>query len=226
MTPEQEALIEELRFKWLAIGTCTDPADRSRAEKGVIGAYQMAELDPPKEFYWVPSPREGVRLAAQWIKDNEMRPMGHPDLPAVTEEDCQRALGITCYGQHDAGWHAFYEFLAPKLPEKIARLEAQQEIAKSCHWWWPFQNGAILCERPEYSAVDDEGRPHSIDGPCLRYRDGLELYAWHGTCVEPAIIKNPGSITVEMIQKQSDTSLKRAYVELAPTAVGILCREL
>lgn len=226
LTPEQEARMEELRIKWLAIGTCTDPADRPRAEKGVIGAYQMADLEPPKEFYWVMSPREGVKLAAQWIKCNEMRPSGHPDLPEVNEEDCQRALGISCYGQDDAGWHAFYEFLADKLPDKIARLEPQREIAKSCHWWWPFQNGAILCERPEFVAVDDEGRPHNIDRLCRRYRDGLEIYAWHGTCVEPEIIKNPRAITVDMIRNQSDTVLKKAYLELAPTAVAILSGEI
>jgi len=59
LTPEHEAQIAPTRDRWLRIGLSTEPADRARAQAGVVAAYQAANLPPPKLFIWLQSPLAG-----------------------------------------------------------------------------------------------------------------------------------------------------------------------
>lgn len=55
LTPAQEALLPAWRDRWFRIGTCTDPADRPRAEAAIAAMY--AELGrPAPRFVWTASP--------------------------------------------------------------------------------------------------------------------------------------------------------------------------
>ena len=56
LTPEQQAQLEVYAKKWRDIGLSTEPANRPEAEKGVTLAYELAGLDPPKEYVWFESP--------------------------------------------------------------------------------------------------------------------------------------------------------------------------
>lgn len=222
VTPEMMAEMIACRDKWIAIGLDTTPANHGNAEDGLYGAYEVAGKKRPYEIHWVDSPHQGIILAAQWIAGDEMLPWGDPKLPQVSSDDIIKALGLSCYGQFDAGWHAFYEYLQPYLPDKISKLEPQREIAKNGHWWWPFDNGAIMCERPTCIHTEPEGRLHCSTGPAIHYPDNFSLFSYKGTQVSEQAILNPRSITPKMISEISDTAEKKAYMELAPTIVGIL----
>lgn len=225
VTPEMMAEMIKCRDKWIAIGLDTTPANHAKAEDGLNGAYEVAGKKRPYEIHWVASPHQGIILAAQWIAGDNMLPWGDPKLPQVSKDDVIKALGLSCYGQFDAGWHAFYEYLQPYLPDKISKLEPQREIAKYGHWWWPFDNGAIMCERPTCINVDGEGRLNCLTGPAIHYVDAFSLFAYHGTQVPDTAILNPRSITPEQIRQQSDSAMKKALMELAPTIVGILAED-
>ncbi len=56
LTPEQIAKFPEYVEKWTAIGLCTDPADRPKAEIAINKCYQLAGLTPPKKIVWCDSP--------------------------------------------------------------------------------------------------------------------------------------------------------------------------
>lgn len=60
LTPEQEALMPVVRDEWLAIGHCTEPADRPMAEEGLVMAYKAADLAPPPHILWFDSPLAGL----------------------------------------------------------------------------------------------------------------------------------------------------------------------
>lgn len=225
VTPEMQAAMIACRDKWVAIGLDTTPANHQLAEEGLCEAYAVAEKPLPKEIHWVRSPHQGIILAAQWIVGDDVLPWGDPKLPKVSKDDTIKALGLSCYGQFDAGWHAFYEYLEPYLPDKISKLEPQRKIAKNGHWWWPFENAAIMCERPLCIHVDGEGRLHNISGAAMAYPDGFEIYCYHGTQVPEDAINHPERITPAVIANQQDSSLKKALNELAPVIVNILCRK-
>lgn len=74
-----------------------------------------------------------------------------------------------------------------------AGWEAQRAVGA---WWLVGEDVAILCERPWRLARDDQGRLHHPDGPALAYRDGFEVYAWHGVRVPRPIIAHPETLSV------------------------------
>ncbi len=80
LTPEQEALLEVVRDEWLAVGFCTDRAQRPEAEGGVKKAYEAANLEPPKKVLWFESPLAGflattcLLLPAEVAKRNFEKP--------------------------------------------------------------------------------------------------------------------------------------------------------
>jgi hypothetical protein len=61
---EQLLALGKLRDEWRDVALATGPADRPRAERGLILAYEEAGLPPPKTIRWTGSPQEGARLAA------------------------------------------------------------------------------------------------------------------------------------------------------------------
>src|SRR5215468_2102181 len=50
LTPDQEKELVKFMEEWLAVGLCTDPADRTKAEQVITGFY--ARLGKPKPYFW------------------------------------------------------------------------------------------------------------------------------------------------------------------------------
>ena len=55
LTDTQIAAMGDIRDEWVAIGRCTDPADRPRAEAAIVAMYASANLAPPR-VVWCGSP--------------------------------------------------------------------------------------------------------------------------------------------------------------------------
>ena len=97
--------------------------------------------------------------------------------------------------------------------EREAQVDARLELARSAGPWWALHGLAIVSERPLVLRRDDRGRPHRADGPAIAWADGLETHAWHGVAVEPWIVTDPGRITVEAIDAESNVEVRRVLVE-------------
>lgn len=72
----------------------------------------------------------------------------------------------------------------------------------------------IVSDFPEIILKDEENRPHCENGPSHRWRDGWELYHWHGTQVPEEWIKGRDSLTPEIALKQENMELRRAACEI------------
>jgi hypothetical protein len=62
-------------------------------------------------------------------------------------------------------------------------FRAASEIARSSGLWWPYENAAILCDRPSQIHLNHRRVPHREDGPAVVYRDGWQVFAWNGKAV-------------------------------------------
>ena len=88
------------------------------------------------------------------------------------------------------------------------------ELARSgCGWWRPFENVVILTERPLEIRRDEEHRLHCEDGPAVAYKDGFNLYAWHGVRVNKNTIMHPEDITTDQILKEENQEIRRVMLE-------------
>ncbi|MFF8837247.1 DUF6745 domain-containing protein [Streptomyces sp. NPDC015130] len=109
-------------------------------------------------------------------------------------------------GQHDAAWLAAFEGRG----ERLAGLAA---VAEHAGWWWPFENVAVVGERPVELHRDEAGRLDRGDGPALAYADGFALHAWRGMSVAADFLAGLAGLTPERIRAEENAELRRVMLE-------------
>jgi hypothetical protein len=72
---------------------------------------------------------------------------------------------------------------------------------------------ALVVRKPTLLERDAQGRLHSASGPCIRYRDGWGVYAWHGVRVPEKLILYPGQVTREDWTQERNVEVRRAIQE-------------
>lgn len=119
------------------------------------------------------------------------------------------------YGQHDAAWLAGFDFLGRVAPHAsaVGKLAGLARVARAAGWWWPFEQVAVVSERPTVLARDDQGRLHGEDGPAIAYSDGLALHCWRGLPVPADLIGRLDQLTVERIHAEQNLELRRVLTE-------------
>lgn len=200
LSPEQEAQMKVYAAKWLAIGLDTSPADKPRAERALVECYKNGGLEPPQSFRWFGSPREMLKAASE-LKNSL---------------DTNTLIQECIYGQHDAGWLSFYDFFREVvgLTEETGKLTGLIEFAKSAGWALPMEKECWVSDRPCILKQDDRQRLHSLQGPALAFRDGVEIYSVHGVLVPSDIVKSPHLITVERIEAEVNAEIRRVMLDL------------
>lgn len=187
LTPEQEEELVKWRAKWLAVGTCTDPADRPRAEAAIKEMYTLIEEEPP-EFRWIDGPAQMKPLSGSFWGQHEAHWIAFYLF-------CADVLGVE------------YE------PKRDKQLRLWAEVARSCGWWWPYRGSCVISERPEVQKLDERGLVHCSDGPAIRCRDGWEVYAIHGVRVPQDIVMHPEQITVKWIDRETNVEIRRVMID-------------
>ena len=197
LTPEQESRLGEYRDKWVRIGLATGAADRPAVEAGIREAYRAGGLAPPQVILWLRSPLAGAVAAIM--------------IAQVRSQVRAQVWAQVCYGQHDAGWLAFYDFFGACCGvEAVSRLSGMR-AASGAGWWWPCQHVAIVTERPARLERDERGRLHCVDRAAIEYPDGWGVYAWHGVRVPREVICDP--IQVAQIQGETNAEIRRVMLE-------------
>jgi hypothetical protein len=72
----------------------------------------------------------------------------------------------------------------------------------------------IVSDFPTVIAKDDRNRPHREDGPFIAWRDGWELYAWHGTRVPADWILRKGELDPKTALTHDNIEQRRAAAEI------------
>jgi hypothetical protein len=126
------------------------------------------------------------------------------------------SVGASVYGQHDAGWLAFYKFFHDEcgLVVQTEKLQGLWMLAKSAGWAIPHQNICWVSERHHILERDERGRLHSLTGPACAYPDGWGIYAVHGVRVPADIIEDRSSITVARIEAETNAEVRRVMIDL------------
>lgn len=192
LTQEQLNLLPTFVTKWTNLGLSTEPADRKATEKAVREAYLTAGLSVPKHILWADSPQAGhdlhckLRGKREWI--------------------------TPFYGQHDAGWLAFYDVFR-EFGVDVSKIDALTEVGKHCGWVWLFAGGAVCVERPCKILKDARDRLHNPEGMAVEYPDGWGVYALNGVMVPAKVVLDPNGFTAQEIRKITNTEVTRALAE-------------
>lgn len=236
LTPEQEALMPVVRDEWLAIGLATaDEINKAEARAATIESYRCADLKAPEEefIFFGRSPMEGALIVAvckdlwenqnqtvpTWPKVNkllaqyrEMQAEQKP-LPEQIKKLAQDAFQWACYGQHDAGWLAFYDYFQRIGVEGLEQLDGLKRAAKECGWWWPMSEIAVVTEKPNKLHLDDEGRLHGTESKAIEYNDDWGLYVINGVNVPEKVVMDPEELSTEEIIGEENAEIRRIMIE-------------
>ena len=115
------------------------------------------------------------------------------------------SVRASVYGQHDAGWLSFHDFLSEVcgLEFETKKLTGLWLVAKNAGWFLPHEKICWISERPTVLRRNDDGRLHCESGMALAYPDGWGIYALNGIrmreehIMTPAEKLNPGEILLE-----------------------------
>jgi len=128
--------------------------------------------------------------------------------------------GRQWYANLCPSWSAHYEAVRRTsgvvfTPEQSRFLDLWAAVARACGWWWPYEHVCVVSERPVEMHTEvwgDQGqvRLHRPDGPALRYADGWDAHAWHGTRVPSWVIDDPG---VGRIEEETNVEVRRCAIE-------------
>ncbi|WP_459247642.1 DUF6745 domain-containing protein [Streptomyces youssoufiensis] len=166
--------------------------DQGRAAGVVIGGNTDAPAPGPDEQQV--GQRDGQRSEPQ----DEQR-------DAAQETAVRLALASAVLGQHDAAWLAAFDGT-----EALAGVSA---VARAAGWWWPYENVAVISERPRELHRDEAGRLDRGDGPALAYPDGFALYAWRGMPVPADFLAGLGALDARRIRTEENAELRRVMLE-------------
>ncbi|MGI5165738.1 DUF6745 domain-containing protein [Spirillospora sp. CA-253888] len=158
--------------------------------------------------------RDPLRL---FVRDQVCTP-----LATMLRERAGASPGLAWHGQHDAYWVAHYDVqqrlgLARYSAEQWHQFRLWVALARSCGWWWPYDEVCVVSERPVAvhtepmpGRTQGERRLHRPDGPAVRYADGWGLHSWHGTRVPEWVITDP---TAERIGGEPNVEVRRCAIE-------------
>ncbi|WP_220039907.1 DUF6745 domain-containing protein [Nonomuraea aridisoli] len=94
---------------------------------------------------------------------------------------------------------------------QLHQLGLWARVAASAHWWWPRQHVCVVSERPVALHTEEHGaRLHNPDGPAIRYADGWQVNALHGTRVPAWVLTDP---TPERIADEPNVEVRRCAIE-------------
>lgn len=199
LTEEQITKFPEYVNKWLEVGLSTAPVNLEKAKKAVCRAYELVGLKKPTQFYVANSPIHAIEMIQKLD-------------PTLTQ---QEIFDEMIYGNHEVYWLSYFDYFQTECGVKgLEKLEGLMELSKHTGWLNVYEDVVVFQHRPEKITFDDQKRLHCQDGPAIRYRDGLSVYAWHGTIIPEEWIENPKKLTPTIALTWPNIEQRRCAAEI------------
>ncbi|MGD9680371.1 MAG: DUF6745 domain-containing protein [Candidatus Obscuribacterales bacterium] len=98
-------------------------------------------------------------------------------------------------------------------PELVSKLECWQTLFDAAFNWCGYERALFLSRYPVEFALDEQNRLHCEDGPALSFQDGQAIHFIHGVVVPETVVTEPGSLTVELIEAETNVEVRRIMIE-------------
>ncbi|WP_431968854.1 DUF6745 domain-containing protein [Nocardia sp. bgisy134] len=157
------------------------------------------------------------RLFEMWVATPLLSSWSNYVQPILDAAHGRRSPLLQWNTRFGIGWiPAWSDVRYGRHPRSMRLWDALAATVRACGpWWWPDERLCIVSDPPETLLMEtagdhDEMRPHCADGPAVRFRDGWELYFWHGTRVPEWVITDP---TAAAIDRESNVEVRRCAIE-------------
>lgn len=207
LTPEQEKIRDEIYDKWHRKLTESQDVDQAVIEEEMAWLYAW-DNRPPPDVMVVDSPKAVVGAAREYDKKvSSTQWIGLSwDAPRVAFYEAHKTLT-----QPDG---------KPMLYHEV--MEHVMRMANAGVWDGVLFDGdssketglVIVSRRPNRLEHDEQFRPHSVTGPCISWKDGYALYAYHGIELTERHIMRPDSFTKAELMDARNSEIARAIAEI------------
>lgn len=116
-------------------------------------------------------------------------------------------------------WAAFPSYIAAmrdvlglQLPAFV-KYQAWEDSARHGSFRIMHEEFCMVSDFPKQIHKDAENRPHNDSGPSHEWRDGWKLYHIHGVRVPQLVVEHPEQITVQMIDEETNSEVRRIMIE-------------
>jgi hypothetical protein len=174
---------------------------------------------------------EAARDRPEWLAATTATPDGLPawvvGCGSSASEQLLQAYLLGCFraAAHSRMWAPLHgdvamigamRFLLNEPGAEFERFRAWEACALEAGDLLAHEEFCIVSERPQRIQLDGQQQLHGADGPSVLWRDGWSLYHWHGLRIRPKheyIINDPGRITVESIDNELNSEIRRVMTE-------------
>ena len=196
LTPQQEKDLVSFREEMLKIGRSIEPINRAKAEGAIAALYKSTKRKTPN-FLYFPSPLSIINF----------------------KKECGDDSGVSNYfaGQQWIYWKAYYKF-SQKIGVKFTDVEAKlldesMEESIHLHWWFPYEDYVLVCERPIRLTVNETGALHNEKTMAIEYADGWGLYYLNGVCVpKELVVTDSEALSLDFFKKEKNADVKSEFV--------------
>ena len=115
-------------------------------------------------------------------------------------------------GNQWSAWDSYVTFFqdVAKLPLDYSAYNHWRVLAEHSGPRIVHPDFCMISDRPAILKVDDQNQPHCEDGPFCEWRDGSQLYAWHGARLPARWIRERQTIDPTEILRERNVEIKAA----------------
>ena len=115
-------------------------------------------------------------------------------------------------GNQWSAWDSYVTFFqdVAKLPLDYSAYNHWRVLAEHSGPRIVHPDFCMISDRPAVLKVDDQNQPHCEDGPFCEWRDGSQLYAWHGARLPARWIRERQTIDPTEILRERNVEIKAA----------------
>lgn len=220
LTLEQESKMQEVKSFWLDyIFSCKNTINKQECKLGVDFIYKLADKKSPVVVY-VDSPI-GCQIAVTYLKEFAKQNFLKKDSVRDSVGDSVWASKIeynstAAYGSiGDYGWVSFIDFFTQIGVVNHEKFnEFRKLILSGVYDMIQLEEFCIVSNLPDKIKRDGRGRLHCEESSAIHFRDGFEIFYWHGTEVKKHWIDDKKSITKKEILSEENAEKRRCLREI------------
>jgi hypothetical protein len=114
-------------------------------------------------------------------------------------------------------WATYFREVCDLEFAEIDTFAAYEVMSSRCGAFSTYKDFAFVSDRPRVLRRDQAGRLHADDGPAIAWRDGWQLFYWHGLQIPRGhewIISDRDLITPAKIDAEPNAELRRIMLEV------------
>lgn len=223
ITPEQEAKIPIYLKRYFDKVYSSKPIIKEDAKTSIEYIYNNAGYKTP--FIWHCDSPLMMQIIGNLFTNKDIRDNLGTNLRDNLEANLWDNLGdnikyipTSYYGNlSNYGWTCFYDFINNELiPSYNLELWDKWKMLINSNVYDMIQLDelCIVCSMPNIVLIDMGKRIHSENSCSVHFKDGYEIYSWHGIIIPKLWITQKDLITKDVILNKQNAEKRRVLQEI------------